>query len=124
MSLSYLIYNSGWIKFNFRRKSDGADLKNAETKIVTLSTNKNNDLNKMSKEDKIELSWKFLYDITDKILKYFSRQDQDEILACGNLLVANGAKYNHIVDYGIPRVQETRSTSKEISVEGGRNSQI
>lgn len=52
----------------------------------------------LSLEQLANLSWKFLYDITEVILSKFSVKDQHEVKKCGKIMLDNGAKYNHIVE--------------------------
>jgi hypothetical protein len=55
----------------------------------------------LSEDEKIELSWQFLYTITDYVLKKFSRQDVDLVHNIGKKLVTLGVAYQHVVEYGI-----------------------
>ncbi len=52
-------------------------------------------------KNKLELSWQFLYDITDIILKTFNSDDQNIIQNLGEILFKNGMKYEHVINYGI-----------------------
>lgn len=52
-------------------------------------------------EEKMDLSWQFLTDISEKIVQSFSSQDQKQVQHSGSLLAQNGAKYNHNVDQEI-----------------------
>jgi len=60
----------------------------------------------ISTKELIDLSWKFLYDITETVLNKFSVRDQQETLDQGRVMVQNGMKYQHIVDRN-PKVVET-----------------
>ncbi|MDG1436471.1 MAG: DUF2660 domain-containing protein [Rickettsiaceae bacterium] len=71
---------------------------------------KNEEIN-LSLEERIELSWQFLTDITEKILNKFSKPDQDKVYQSGNLLAKNGAKYNHNVE------QELSLTNKQVKTQ-------
>lgn len=57
----------------------------------------------MTVKEKLDLSWQFLYDITNKIMNHFSQEDQNLILELGRTLLANGARYEHVIEYGIRR---------------------
>ncbi len=57
----------------------------------------------MSQDEKIELSWKFLYDITEIVLNKFFPKDREEVHEAGAELAKNGMRYEHIVDWGIRR---------------------
>ena len=63
--------------------------------------NKFLDVFKNKIKNKLELSWQFLYDITDIVLKRFSSQDREETSRIGKVLFRAGMRYNHVVEYGI-----------------------
>ena len=52
----------------------------------------------LTNEEKVELSWQFLYKITDIVLKTFSKEDKLELEQVGRILVNNNMNYQHIVD--------------------------
>lgn len=71
----------------------------------------------ISMKDLLELSWKFLYDITETVLNKFSVRDQQETLQNGRELVKLGVKYQHVVDSN-PKVVESytkKVTEKDTS---------
>ncbi len=71
----------------------------------------------ISMKDLLELSWKFLYDITETVLNKFSVRDQQEVIKSGRDLVELGVKYQHIVDSN-PKVVESytkKATDKNTS---------
>ncbi|MDX1924723.1 MAG: DUF2660 domain-containing protein [Rickettsiaceae bacterium] len=76
---------------------------------------KNRDPNYLNKEEKIELSWLFLYDITDKVLNSFSKEDREAVEAIGKQMLENGAGYEHVVEYGIkkPKKQSRLNAANE-----------
>jgi len=75
---------------------------------------KNQDNKKLTLQERIELSWKFLYDITEIILNKFSKDDMILINKCGHILLENGAKYEHVVDLAIPSAKSyTQSVEQE-----------
>ena len=51
----------------------------------------------ISLEERIELSWEFLTKITERVVNYFSKSDQEQILDAGRKMVKHGAKYQHNV---------------------------
>lgn len=59
----------------------------------------------LSMEEKIELSWKFLFEITEYILSKFSPADQKQTLEIGKKLKASGFSYIHVVDFAIKKEQ-------------------
>ena len=73
----------------------------------------------ISMKELLELSWKFLYDITETVLNKFSVRDQQDTMKNGRLLVEQGMKYQHVVDSN-PKVIEsytknTPDTKKDTS---------
>jgi hypothetical protein len=54
-------------------------------------------------KDKLELSWQFLYEITEIVLKKFSSQDRMQVNEIGKKLFNAGMQYDHVIDYGINR---------------------
>lgn len=62
----------------------------------------------MSIKDKLELSWQFLYDITNIVLSKFSEADKDEVMAMGNIILEHGGRYEHVIDYGIRQESKAR----------------
>ena len=70
------------------------------------SAQKNYDENRggekpLTLKERLELSWQFLYDITDIVLSKFSQADQETALGLGKTLLENGGHYEHVIDYGI-----------------------
>ena len=49
-------------------------------------------------QEKIELSWAFLTNITEQVMSRFSAQDQKKVEDAGQALTKNGAKYQHNVN--------------------------
>ncbi len=72
---------------------------------------------KLSIADRLELSWQFLYEITDIVLSKFSIEDQDAALNLGKSLLQNGGRYEHVIDYGI-RHSLGRSENKSGTAKG------
>jgi hypothetical protein len=52
-------------------------------------------------KNKLELSWEFLYEITEIVLKRFSSQDRGFVHKLGKTLLNAGMQYNHVIDYSI-----------------------
>ncbi|XVN42464.1 MAG: DUF2660 domain-containing protein [Candidatus Rickettsia vulgarisii] len=74
-----------------------------------------NDTKKLSLKEKIELSWKFLYEITELIVTKFSKEDKEAISKLGHVLLNNGMRYEHVVDFGIKQNQVSISANIEQS---------
>jgi len=60
----------------------------------------------ISAKELLELSWKFLYDITEIVLNKLSVRDQQDIMQQGRVMVQYGMKYQHVVDSN-PKVVES-----------------
>lgn len=56
-------------------------------------------------QELLELSWKFLYDLTEIVLNRFSVRDQQTVMQQGRVMISNGMKYIHVVDSN-PKVIE------------------
>ncbi len=74
-------------------------------------------LPKMTAQERLDLSWQFLYDITNSILNKFSSEDQKKVLDLGRVLLKFGGIYHHVIDYGIRLL----STEKKVDASGGRD---
>lgn len=61
-------------------------------------------------QEKIELSWAFLTNITEQVMNRFSNQDQQRVEDAGHILSKNGAKYQHNVNREATIVQEVIKT--------------
>ena len=79
--------------------------------------------NLLTKEEQIDLSWQFLYDITDVVLNKFSQQDREFVHQMGHKLLQNGGGYEHVIEYGIKKekkrstfIDEDVSKTKETSI--------
>jgi hypothetical protein len=69
-------------------------------------------------KNKLELSWQFLYDITDIILKKFNSEDKNIIQNLGQILFKNGMKYEHVINYGIniQKLMVNKDKNKNIDI--------
>ncbi|HJD56117.1 MAG TPA: DUF2660 domain-containing protein [Rickettsia endosymbiont of Pyrocoelia pectoralis] len=109
----FLIYKKVASRKNIIASSEGGSLDNPETFAIN---NKNPDNKKLTLQERIELSWKFLYDITEIILNKFSKEDITLVNKCGRILLDNGTKYEHVVDLAIPQAKShTQSIEQEQS---------
>ena len=55
----------------------------------------------MSAKERLEVSWKFLYEITETVINKFSNQDKQELIDNGSTLFNAGMRYEHVIDYAI-----------------------
>lgn len=106
----FLIY-----KVTSRKKNTIISEKNNFDDLQNFALNsKNQDNKKLTLQEKIELSWKFLYDIIEIILNKFSKEDIIIVNKCGRILFDNGGRYEHVVDLAIPPVKShTQSVEQE-----------
>lgn len=102
-------------------KSSKLHAKNPEAQAL-YAKKKNKEEKKLTMQEKLELSWKFLYEITDIILNKFSNDDRTKVNQIGKDLTKTGMKYNHVVDLGIratasraQTVEHEKEQSKTIS---------
>ncbi len=78
-----------------------------------IYTAKMNNPTRMTKNQKIELSWLFLYDITDTIINKFSQDDQKKINDLGQKMLEGGGMYEHVVEYGIKKEKKRSKIMSE-----------
>ena len=55
----------------------------------------------ITKEQMVELSWQFLYDITEFVLNKFTEADKQEVSKLGERLAKADMRYQHIVELSI-----------------------
>jgi hypothetical protein len=86
---------------------------------INYEANKNKTLDflNLNIKDKLELSWQFLYEITDIVLKKFNSQDKSIVHALGKQLFKSGMQYEHVVDYGIngDQLRKSKNQSQNIT---------
>ncbi len=68
--------------------------------------NKFKDPNPLTKDEKIELSWQFLYGITDIVLEKFSKEDREQVAKIGHQMLEAGTGYEHVIEYGLKPVKK------------------
>lgn len=71
---------------------------NSDAQALPTKSRATDEVQSLSMEEKIDLSWAFLTEITDRVLNYFSKEDQDKLQKTGQLLVQSGATYQHNVE--------------------------
>jgi hypothetical protein len=59
-------------------------------------------------QERIELSWQFLTNVTEQIMNRFSTKDQQQIYKAGQQLAKNGAKYQHDVHQEVNFTQKAK----------------
>lgn len=73
----------------------------------------NNDTKKLTLKERVELSWRFLYEVTELIVNKFSKEDIKLVTQLGHTLLDNGMKYEHVVDLGIKQQVTSRAANIE-----------
>lgn len=107
--------------------------KKNKNSIVTSSTDDPNVVgvpNKLTKEEdkktltlqeRIELSWKFLYEITEIVINRFSRDDINYVNELGDILLNKGMRYEHVVDLGIKQSVSKAKTIEQAQSQSGQS---
>jgi hypothetical protein len=88
----------------------------ANTDLNTSISSKKTDNKKLTVQERLELSWKFLYEITEIIINKFSKEDIETVNKIGSSLLDSGMRYEHVVDLGI-KFTQSKATFAEIERE-------
>ncbi len=81
------------------------------------------DPNPLTKEEKIELSWEFLYGITDIVLEKFSKEDREQVAKIGHQMLDAGTGYEHVIEYGL-KIEKKRTKLIEEEQEKSQDIEI
>lgn len=76
--------------------------------------------NLLTKDEKLELSWQFLYDITDVVLNKFSKEDKEQVHKIGREMLTIGGGYEHVIEYGL---KKDKNQDKKLDIEQEKNHQ-
>jgi Protein of unknown function (DUF2660) len=93
---------------------------------VRYDQKRDKDVPRLTAKQMLDLSWKFLYDITEIVLYKFSARAKRDIHECGKTLAENGMRYNHEVAksplaYGVKHVKKVdESREKNTQVQQGK----
>jgi hypothetical protein len=88
--------------FVYRKKQGHRQISNiAEVQSAVVGVTKKDNKQKLTMQEMIELSWKFLYDITELIVSKFSKGDKELLNKLGHVLLDNGMRYEHVVDLAV-----------------------
>lgn len=99
--VAYFMRNSAWAqKVGGKKYAEKGD-PNAQG-IYDAKKNVD-DAPRLTAQELLELSWKFLYDITEKVLYKFSDADRKSVHDSGKVLMQYGARYNHVIDPAIAK---------------------
>ncbi len=88
----------------------------AAQKIYNKEHPKTDEDKSLTIQEKIELSWQFVINITEQVMNRFSSSDQDKLHQAGEALIKNGMQYKHDVSTESKIVQDIvkgRATSKD-----------
>ncbi|WP_341790476.1 DUF2660 domain-containing protein [Rickettsia endosymbiont of Polydrusus tereticollis] len=123
MGLSLVVIFLIYKKFSANRKNINLteNTLNAVTvpEVLGINNRKQQD-KKLTMQERIELSWKFLYDITDIIINKFSKEDVQEVNKYGHVLLENGGRYEHIVDLAIKQVKSQTQNVEQSQSKGSK----
>jgi hypothetical protein len=100
-------------KFLFRKNNSNRISENNNIDYVPIFKLNKDEFKNLTLSEKIELSWKFLYEITEKVLNSFSKEDIDELQQVGSTLLIHGVKYEHVVEYGLTSYSATHTKALE-----------
>ena len=101
-------------KSNVHTKTNTENFTNTDGNAPASS--KKTDNKKLTMQERLELSWKFLYEITEIIINKFSKEDIKTVNQIGSSLLDNGMRYEHVVDLGI-KLTPSKATFTEIEQE-------
>jgi hypothetical protein len=83
-------------------------------KLYNIQKKKTDEEKTLTMQEKIELSWQFLINIKDQVLKKFSKPDLEKVQKAGTILAEHGMKYQHDIELEISVRQEV-SKAKSIT---------
>ena len=83
-------------------------------KLYNIQKKKTDEEKTLTMQEKIELSWQFLINIKDQVLKKFSKPDLEKVQKAGIILAEHGMKYQHDIELEISVRQEV-SKAKSIT---------
>ena len=109
----------------FKKKAGGSKKHKLTTSDINAqalySQKRQNDEQKLTLQEKLELSWKFLYEITEIVINKFSPQDRQEVQRIGQDLVNSGMQYEHVIDLGIKaQASKVQNLEQEKKQDQGR----
>lgn len=92
------------VVFVYKKKQRAAEVANTnepESSVTTVSGGKKDNKQKLTMQEMVELSWKFLYEITELIANKFSKEDKESVNTLGHVLLDKGVRYEHVVDLSV-----------------------
>lgn len=79
----------------------------------TYNKKKNGSENNLTLDEMLELSWQFLYDITEKVLNQFSEEDRNAVDDLGKTLANSGMQYQHVVELSTNEHRSAKAAKKQ-----------
>lgn len=96
-----------------RKKAQTKQSYSSDETIYSQEKNNKKD-KKLTLKERIDLSWNFLYEITEIIMNKFSTEDKATINQIGTSLLNSGMRYEHVVELSM---QPNRSKTQVIEQE-------
>jgi len=109
IALGVVVIVGGYFLFRrFRKHHKPEHINVIDPKSQELYEQQKNrdDKKALSLQEKIELSWQFLTNITKQVLLKFTKDDQKRVDRIGQGLANSGMKYEHNVDLEVKIVQQ------------------
>ncbi len=100
-------------RYLFRKKQQSVLGASDDDYTPIVGSKSKNEFKNMSMQDKIELSWRFLYEITEIVLNRFSKEDVAVLNQIGNSLINSGMKYEHVVELSLISYSASHTKSVE-----------
>ncbi len=92
------------VVFIYKKKQRAAEVVNTnepKSSATAVNAGKKDNKQKLTMQEMVELSWKFLYEITELIANKFSKEDKELVNTLGHVLLDKGLKYEHVVDLSV-----------------------
>lgn len=100
--------------FVYKKKQRARQVTNInEPQSATVGSGKKDNKQKLTMQEMVELSWKFLYEITEFIANKFSREDKELLNKLGHVMLDKGVRYEHVVDLAV----QSRVVSKAQTID-------
>jgi hypothetical protein len=110
-------------RFGKYRKPEHINVIDPQSQELYEQQKRGDEKKTLSLQEKIELSWQFLTNITKQVLLKFSKTDQKNVNKIGQDLANIGMKYEHNVDMEVRIIQQvskartvTQSKEKDNSI--------
>lgn len=102
-----------FFKYSKSRLIKPSAIKDPQAQAIYNKSKNKKEEQKLSLKERLELSWKFLYEITETVINKFSPEDRVLVNKLGNSLIKHGMKYEHVIDLGIRPVTAQQTIDVE-----------